>query len=84
MFVAGVLLSASATASLARRLQDMGDLEMAEKIGFAVDGNQDELLVGQREGRAILGVLHDCPAELDPLRLALRARAGWRRAEGLT
>jgi hypothetical protein len=75
MFVAGVLLSASATASLARRLQDVGDLEMAEKIGFAVDGNQDELLVGPREGRAILTVLGDCPTELDPLRLALRARA---------
>ena len=74
MFVAGVILSASATASLARRLQDVGDLEIAEKIGFAVDGNQDDLLIGAGEGRAILAVLHDCPAELDPLRRALRAR----------
>ena len=75
MFVAGVLVSASATASLARRLQDARDMEMAQAIGFAVDANEDEVLIGRSEGHAVLAVLQDCPAELDQLRLALRARA---------
>jgi hypothetical protein len=74
MFVAGVLLSASAVALLARRLQDAGDLEMAETIGFAVDANHEDLLIGPNEGHAILAVLRDCPPELEPLRLALQAR----------
>jgi hypothetical protein len=75
MFVAGVLVSASAVALLARRLQDAGELDLAETIGYAVDRNQEELLIGPHEGRAILAALHHCPAELEPLRLALRARA---------
>jgi hypothetical protein len=75
MFVAGVLLSASAVALLARRLQEAGELDMAETIGYAVDRNQEELLLGPHEGRAILAALHHCPPDLEPLKLTLRARA---------
>ena len=75
MFVAGALLSTGAVAELARRLSDVGESEMAQTIGFAVDGNQDELVVAPKEERAIVAVLEDCPADLEPLRLALRVRA---------
>ena len=74
MFVAGVLVSASAVALLARRLQEAGEIDLAETIGLAVDGNREELLIGPSEGHAVLAVLRDCPTELEPLRIALRAR----------
>ena len=75
MFVAGAQLSASGIALLARRLQEAGDLELAQTIGLALDAGQEELLIGPAEGHAVLAVLHDCPPELRPLRDALQARA---------
>jgi hypothetical protein len=76
MLVAGVLLSEGAIAILARRLRAAEEFEVAETLGLAVDANDDVVPIGVAEGRAILVVLNtNCPPALEPLRLALQARA---------
>lgn len=82
MLIAGVLLSASAVASLARHLQGLGQVDLAQELGFAVDANRGELRLAPSEEDAILSVLHDCPVVLQPLRDALEANVH-RRGEGL-
>ncbi len=75
MLIAGVVLSASAIALLARRLQETGHLELAVAVGVAVDANRHELPLGHGEEDTIRRALHDCPAQLKPLRDALRRSA---------
>jgi hypothetical protein len=76
MLVAGVLLSASAVALLARRLRTAEEFEIAETLGLAIDANHHELPIGVAEGRTILIVLNtNCPPALEALRVALQARA---------
>ena len=71
MLIAGVVLSASAVAVLARRLQRAGQLRLAD----------DEMQLAPNEETTILRVLRDCPELLRPLRDALQANVRLR-AEG--
>jgi hypothetical protein len=82
MLIAGVLLSASAVASLARRLQRAGQVRLADDVGIALDADWGEMQLASNEEDTILSVLRDCPDLLQPLRDALRVNAR-RRAEGL-
>jgi hypothetical protein len=82
MLIAGVILSASAVAVLARRLQRAGQVRLADDVGLALDANWSELNLAPNEEQTILSVLQDCPDVLQPLRDALQANVR-RRAEGL-
>ncbi len=81
MLIAGVVLSASSVAVLARRLQRAGQLRLADDVGLALDGDWNELQLAPNEEITILRVLRDCPELLRPLRDALRANVRLR-AEG--
>lgn len=81
MLIAGVVLSASSVAVLARRLQRAGQLRLADDVGLALDGDWNELQLAPNEEITILRVLCDCPELLRPLRDALRANVRLR-AEG--
>ena len=72
MIIAGVTVTASAIASLARRLEDSGRGESAQRIEYALDAGQTERALGPSEGRVILDALEDCPDDLVPLRDELR------------
>jgi hypothetical protein len=76
MTIAGVPVSAGAIASLARRLEDSGQGESAQRIEYALDAGQEELALAPSEGRVILDVLEDCPDDLVALRDELRRTHG--------
>jgi hypothetical protein len=82
MLIAGVILSASAVAALARRLQRAGQTRLADDVGLALDANWSEMQLAPNEEDTILSVLHDCPVLLKPLRDALQANVR-RRGERL-
>jgi len=73
MLIAGVVLSASAVAVLARRLQRAGQLRLADDVGLALDGDWREMQLAPNEETTILRVLGDCPELLRPLQDALQA-----------
>ena len=75
MLVAGVVLSSSAGAVLARCLEHAGEIELAQDLGIAVDANRSEVRLAPRDEHAILLALDDCPIELQALKDALRANA---------
>lgn len=75
MVIAGVGLSASDIAILARCLQDTGELELAEELGLGLDASRSEIRLSRRQEQAILLALEDCPRELQPLKDALQANA---------
>lgn len=81
MLIAGVVLSASAVAVLARRLERAGQLRLADDVGLALDGDWNEMQLAPNEETTILRVLRDCPDLLRPLRDSLQANVR-RRAEG--
>ena len=56
---------------LALRLHRAGHVELAMRIGLAVDSNRPSVSLTVRERTLILGTLGDCPAELIPLKDAL-------------
>jgi len=70
--IAGVAVSASAIATLARRLEKSGRGQSAQRIEYALDAGQEELALAPSEGRVILDALEDCPDDLVPLRDELR------------
>ena len=80
MLIAGVVLSASAVAVLARRLQRAGQLRLADDVGLALDGDWREMQLAPNEETTILRVLRDCPELLRPLRDALQANVRLRAA----
>lgn len=82
MLIAGVVLSATAVAVLARCLQRAGQRQLADDVGSALDANWSEFTLAANEERTILSVLHDCPDPLQPLRDALRPPT--RRRSGLS
>ena len=82
MLVSGVLLTGNGVAVLARCLQRAGHVRLASDVGLAVDANWSELTLVSNEEDEILAALDDWPAQLLPLRDALRANA-WCRTEGL-
>jgi hypothetical protein len=73
MLVAGVPLSASAIATLARCLQRDDHVQLAGDVGLALDAGRTELRLAPGEEDEILAVLDDCPAQLQGLRDALHA-----------
>jgi len=75
MWIASVLVSATAVAVLVRRLQGAGQRVLADEIGFALDADRHEIRLGPGDERAILSVLRECPVPLRPLRDALQANA---------
>jgi hypothetical protein len=74
MRVAGVILSASAVAVLARCLDRSGHVRLADDVGLALDADWDEFVLAPHEEREILSVLAQCPSVLNSLRDALKAR----------
>jgi hypothetical protein len=74
--IAGVAVSAGAIATLARRLEDSGRGDSAQRIEYALDAGQRELALAPSEGRVILDALEDCPDDLIPLRDELRRTHG--------
>jgi hypothetical protein len=83
MLIAGVGLTASAVAALARCLQRGGQMQLADDVGLALDANWSEMKLAPNEERTILSLLDDCPDLLQPLKAALQANAhrrGERRA----
>ena len=73
MVVAGVVLSASAVAKLARCLARAGHVRLADDVGLALDADWNDLVLAPAEKREIVAVLADCPVVLKPLRDALQA-----------
>lgn len=68
-------MPAGAVAALAHCLERAGHTRMAEEVGYAVDGNWDELVLAPSEEDEVLSALHNCPASLRPLKNALEAKA---------
>lgn len=71
MLVAGVELSASATAHLALLLERGLQDELAQRVGLAVDANAPGVAIWPSERRLVLAVLDDPNPELRSLRDAL-------------
>jgi hypothetical protein len=72
MVVAGAEISVSAAALLALLLDEAGEADLAQRIGLAVDANSRGVGIRPDEQPMVLAVLENPPAELRPLRDALR------------
>ena len=72
MVVAGVEISLSAAALLALLLDEAGEADLAQRIGLAIDANSRGVGIRADEQGTVLAVLANPPADLRPLRDALR------------
>ena len=72
MVVAGVEISLSAAALLALLLDEAGEADLAQRIGLAIDANSRGVGIRADEQATVLAVLENPPADLRPLRDALR------------
>jgi hypothetical protein len=72
MVVAGVEMSLSAAALLALLLDEAGEADLAQRIGLAIDANSPGVGIRADEQGTVLAVLANAPADLRPLRDALR------------
>jgi hypothetical protein len=72
MVVAGVEISLSAAGLLALLLDEAGEADLAQRIGLAIDANSRGVGIRADEHATVLAVLENPPADLRPLRDALR------------
>jgi hypothetical protein len=78
VLISGIEVPLATVATLALRLHRRGELELASRIGFAVDLNRVEFRLRARDRERLLLALEEAEGadNLDELRAALRGDSG--------